>query len=316
VLPADGIHVEYSAPAGCPSEAAFTWQVRARVRQVSAPARRYAVVLSVDGPRTRGTLRVEEETRMSVRELAGTTCDEIAEGLALILALVIDPGARTEPARDLPLQPSPERVPEPRLPPPLAASVFKPGSDVASQPRSAPQVWRPSLSAGAAAVMRSALAPGTTTAGQAFLEAGLDRRATVSPHLRLGFEYAKLSPFVESAGSAQFSWMIGIAEVCHAEQVLERTLSLPICAGVAWGRLEAAGSATPNAQTQTQTWLSVDADVGLRWFPWRAPVFIDVDGGFQVPLRRARFYFAPDTTVHTTPRVAPFFGVGAGMRIF
>jgi len=314
MLPADGIHVEYRAPAGCPSEAAFTWQVRARVRQVSAPLRRYAVVITVDGPRARGTLRVEEETRTSVRELAGATCDEIAEGLALILALVVDPGARTEPARDLPLQPSPEKTPEPKPALPLAASVLNPGSDVSPQPRSAPLVWRPSLNAGADAVMRSALAPGTTTAGRGFLEMGLDRRAALSPHLRVGLEYAKSSPLVDSAGTAQFSWLIGVTEVCHAEQVLER-LTVPICAGVAWGRLEATGSATTNAQTQTQTWLSLDADVGLRWSPWSVPIFVDVEGGIQVPLNRARFYFEPGTTVYTTPRVAPFVGLGAGVRI-
>src|SRR5262249_9212923 len=91
VLPADAIHIEYSAPAGCPSEAEFAWQVRARVRQVGAPARKYAVVLTVDGTRARGTLRVEEETRTTVRDISGATCDEIAEGLALIMALVIDP---------------------------------------------------------------------------------------------------------------------------------------------------------------------------------------------------------------------------------
>jgi len=260
-------------------------------------------------------LRVEEETRTSVRELAGTTCDEIAEGLALILALVVDPGARTEPARDLPPQPSPERAPEPKPPAPLVPPVLNPGSDLLPTPRRAPLGWRPSLNAGADAVMRSSLAPGTTTAGQGFLEVGLDRRDALSPHLRVGFEYAKSSPLVESAGTAQFSWMIGVTEVCHAEQVLER-LTVPICAGVAWGRLEAAGSATTNAQTQTQTWLSVDADVGLRWFPWSAPVFVDVDGGVQVPLKRAHFFFEPGTTVYTTPRVAPFVGIGAGVRIF
>src|SRR5579859_7977403 len=60
VLPADGIHIEYVAPASCPSEAVFGWQVRARVHQVIAPERKYAVTLSVDGARAHGTLRVED----------------------------------------------------------------------------------------------------------------------------------------------------------------------------------------------------------------------------------------------------------------
>jgi hypothetical protein len=316
VIPADAIHIEYTAPAGCPSEAAFAWQVHARVRQVPAPARKYVVVLAVDGARARGTLRVEEESRSTVREISGTSCDEIAEGLALVLALVIDPGARTDPARDLPPQPPPERPLEPKPPTLVPAPLPNGASDAPLRPRPAVPPARLSISAGGSAVARSGPAPGTATAGDVFLEGGLDRRGGISPHLKLGFEYAKSSPFVESVGTAQFTWMIGMARACHAEQVLERTLVVPICAGLEWGRVEASGSETPDARTQKQTWLSLDASVGLRWFPWNAPLFVDVEGGLEVPLRRARFYFEPGITVHTTPRVAQFVGLGAGLRLF
>jgi hypothetical protein len=315
VLPADSIHIEYSAPGGCPSEAAFSWQVRARVRQDAAPARKYAVVLTVDGSRARGTLRVEEESRNTVREISGASCDEIAEGLALILALVIDPGARTEPARELP-PPPPERLAEPKPSPVGPAMISNGGQDVAPLQRNPRPAQRLSVAAGGWAVARSATAPGTTPAGDVFLEGGLDRPGGFSPHLRLTLEYAQSSPVVDAAGTAQFSWIVGMLQACHAEQVLDRTLTVPICAGLEWGRVEASGSDTLDARTQRQTWLSVDAAVGLRWFPWNAPIFVDVEGGLQVPLHRARFYFSPGTTVHTTPKAAPFVGLGAGIELF
>jgi hypothetical protein len=313
VLPADAIHIEYSAPAGCPPEAAFAWQVRARVRQDAAPLRRYAVVLTVDGSRARGTLRVEEENRSTVREIAGSSCDEIAEGLALVLALVIDPGARTEPAQDLPSPPAQERAPEAK---PAPAAVTSGVPDTAPRLRTVRSLGRFTIDAGGSVVAKSALAPGTTAAGDVFLEGGLDRHGGFSPHLRLAFEYAKSPPVAQAAGTAQFSWMMGVVQACHAEQVLDRTLVVPLCAGLEWGWVEASGSDTVDAQTQRQIWLSLDATAGLRWFPWNAPIFVDVEGGLEVPLRRARFYFTPGTTVHTTPKVAQFVGLGAGIRLF
>jgi hypothetical protein len=312
VLPPDAIHLEYSAPSGCPSEAEFAWQVRARIRQDAAPARKYAVVLTVEGPRARGTLRVEEQSRNTVREISGASCDEIAEGLALILALVIDPGARTDPARELPPPPPPERAPEPKCPP-MPTPVRVVDEPRLRTPRSTGGF---SIDAGASFVARSALASATAGAGDVFLEGGIDRPGSFSPRLRLAFEYAKSSPEVESAGTAQFSWMLGIVQACHVQEVLERRVAFPLCAGLEWGRVEASGSDTPDAQSQKQTWLALDADVGIRWFPWNSPIFVGVDAGLQVPLRRARFYFTPSTTVHTTPRVAPFVGLGAGVRLF
>jgi hypothetical protein len=84
-LPADGIQITYAAPAGCPSDATFLWQVRSRIHEVHALATRYEIVLSSDARQVRGVLRVQEENRETVRDLAGASCGEVAEGLALSL---------------------------------------------------------------------------------------------------------------------------------------------------------------------------------------------------------------------------------------
>src|SRR6185436_8633658 len=169
---------------------------------------------------------------------------------------------------------------------------------------------------GAGVFARGAIAPGTTTSVRLFAEGGWDRQGAFSPHVRVGFEYAKSSPVVDSVGTAQFSWAVGTVEACHSESVVERKLDIPICAGIEWGKLVASGSGAPDAQTQTHGWFSLDADVGLRWFPWSVPIFVDVEGGLQFPLQRARFYFTPNTTVHTTPWVSHFVGLGAGVKLF
>ena len=115
-LPADAIPTAYSAPASCPSEATFLRQVRSRIHEVHSLANQYDIVLSAEGRRVRGVLRVHEGDRETVRELAGARATRWPKGLSLIMALLIDPGANTAPAKDLP----PPETPPPAPPEPVA----------------------------------------------------------------------------------------------------------------------------------------------------------------------------------------------------
>src|SRR5258708_11352388 len=200
-LVADNIQITYAAPAGCPSDATFLWQVRSRIHEVHALAAHYEVVLSSEGRQMRGVLRVEEENREAVRELAGASCDEVAEGLALIMALLIDPGASTAPARDLPpATPPPVEEAPPRPAPPVALRV---PSDTAVAPHPPPPRSRhASIEAGGTLFLRDAIAPGLNVSGRIFLAAEMVGTGFVPAQLPLAFELCGSRPSLRTGRRA------------------------------------------------------------------------------------------------------------------
>jgi hypothetical protein len=320
-LPADAIHITYTAPAGCPSDAAFLWQVRSRVREVHALATRYEIVVTSDARQVRGVLRVQEESRETVRHLTGASCEEVAEGLALIMALLIDPGASTAPARDLPPATPPasrEPVQPPKLPPP--EGLPEP-SDTAvalhpSPPPSPPPSRHVSLEAGGVLFLRNAIAPGVNASGGPFVETEILGSGLVSPRLRMSVEFGSSQPVFVGDGRADFSWTTGILDSCAVVQLVRSRLALPLCVGLDFGRIVATGSHVPDPQTERKAWLSIDTTARVDWSPADGSWFLELDAGAQTPLYRARFYFSPSTTLYTTPKVAAFAGIGVGLRLF
>jgi hypothetical protein len=315
-LPADAIHITYAAPAGCPSDATFLGQVRSRIREVHALATRYEVVLSSDTRQVRGVLRVQEESRETIRELIGASCDEVAEGLALIMALLIDPGASTAPARDLVLATPPasrEPLQPPKPPPP--DRLPEPADTVVALHSSLPPSRHFSLEAGGTLFLRNAIAPGLNASGGAFLETEIVGNGLISPLLRMSVEFGSSHVF-GGDGRADFSWTTGILDGCAVVQLVRSRLALPLCIGLDFGRVVATGSDVPDPQTERQPWLSIDTTSRLDWSPADSSWFLELDSGAQMPLYRARFYFSPSTTLYTTPKVAAFAGIGVGLRLF
>lgn len=90
-------HLEYRAGAGCPTEDAFVARVRARMPRVrfvvaGAGARTFLVELAVSGAHPSGSLRALEGARSEgARRIEAATCADVADALALMLVLAIDP---------------------------------------------------------------------------------------------------------------------------------------------------------------------------------------------------------------------------------
>ena len=94
--PAEPIRLSYQATEGCPDQATFVRRVLARTHRVrpawpDEPARTF-VVMATAGPPATGqvTIRAQVGPEKS-RSLQGETCSDVVDGMALVVALAIDP---------------------------------------------------------------------------------------------------------------------------------------------------------------------------------------------------------------------------------
>jgi len=108
--PAEPVRLTYQAPAGCPDEAAFVARLLARTRRVRPAwpgehARTFAVVVNAGSPAS-GQVTIRGDVGSDkTRSLQGDTCSDVADGMALVVALAIDPhwGAGPSPPASAPV---------------------------------------------------------------------------------------------------------------------------------------------------------------------------------------------------------------------
>ena len=106
--PVAPVRLEYHAPDACPDERAFVARVRSRTTRFvlagadatggDEVARSFSVDVSTTPHGVEGRLTSLEATRTpapATRVVAGETCDEVVDALALITALAVDPNAST-----------------------------------------------------------------------------------------------------------------------------------------------------------------------------------------------------------------------------
>lgn len=89
----------YHADAGCPERAEFERRVRTRLagKRGPEPPRRFAVQIVRDAQGARGRLTLVGYETGSERALSAASCDEVADGLALVAALMLqEPALQTE----------------------------------------------------------------------------------------------------------------------------------------------------------------------------------------------------------------------------
>ena len=122
------IRVTYRASEGCPDEGSFFARVRARAVKArlaqSGPEARRARAFDVEidaGPPASGRVTVGDSDHPDgMRRVEAETCAEVADALALVIALAIEPRAPTQ-ATALP--PIDEGSPLPRAESPIALSA-------------------------------------------------------------------------------------------------------------------------------------------------------------------------------------------------
>lgn len=295
------VHFDYRAPAGCPDAATFVGQVqwrtqRFRVAEQGETARRLLVNVNQRGARgnVSGRLTLRQlDGRESVRKVAGRSCDEIVDALALIAALAIDPRAMTwPPATTWPQEPAP---PVSSAPPGGMPTV-----SVRVEPLAQPdRAWWLRVGAHVGAIV--GVGPDVLIYPSAFVEIAKFRQSRVPPlAARVGFARAT-DQVTRAPGAATFTWTVALAEAC-APVPLAARLSFQPCGHFMIGVLRGAGEDLPNAWQVDRPWASVGVTAGLRW-QISQRLAVEIENALGAALVRDRFVFEPNVTVHEVPAV-------------
>ena len=331
-----GLHIEYSAPDGCPGEREFIDAVAMRTARFAlVPAqgspRTLEVRVSREANRMSGEITLADRGGVTHRAVTAATCSDVVSALALITALTIDatpqgavptmgPVAPQLPPPPPPPPPPPDLPPAPSLPSPRERSVVSPASPERSSiaPRTRVAVERPEtphLRVGVGGGMEALGfgAGGITFAPDVLVEGAYVRPSLLSPAARL--EFAGSLPTSASAavgtavGSAAFHWLLGRGQVCPVRARWWHVAIVP-CAAFSAGSVSATASGVSQARSQTRPWLAADLAARLEWAVFRI-LSLDVEGGAAVPTRRYEFVFQPSPLLYQPPAVYPFGSVHA-----
>ena len=305
--------LEYGASASCPDEASFRAQITARVPVTFAPdAPRRLTVATELAEAVRGRITLKEGSASVMRELSGTTCDEVVAALALIAAVLLEgasddheSGAPSSPASPLP---APNAVPTATPAPAERAAPPANPSGVTMQDESP----RRSVVRWGAAVHGDALGgvgPGIAFGVRAAAEVAL--RIPLEPTLRISGAWTPGTDRSTSLGAVHFALAGGRLEACPVRWPLARWNVTP-CGLFDVARVS--GEATGSAVGQRgRLWVAPGllARLGLSVTSF---VELELEGGVTFPLLRYRFLYTPDPVVYHVPIATGFGGAGAAVR--
>lgn len=307
------VELDYLSDPGCLSKAQFVAEVTARIRRpvtwvVTNGAVHIELSLSQAEGGATGKLEVSrgaaEPTR---REFTAESCAEVGSALALVVALALDPNARTEP-----LAPSPAEAPAPPSaaePPPVTAPAA-----VAPPPPAPARPSRPPASPRAAAAppapvqyaawlgpvvgVSSGYAPEPLVTVGLSLGARLTTGSWFSPALQLTPSWGKTGSTGPAAELGSFAWTVARLEACPVEVRLTKALGFSPCLAGELGRLLARGTAAGVESTRAERWWAapgVTAALHLELGSW----FVRLSGEAVFPAIRDEFVFrSPERSVH------------------
>jgi hypothetical protein len=298
--------LSYAAAPSCPSEADFVAAVRARtdkVRFVSDPSatQRVSVRLADGAEGPAGMLVISDGERTILhRNLAASTCGEIASALALVAALALDPDAALE--DDAPPPPPPPPPP----PAPIEAPKAAPGG---------PRAPRTAIAVGAGAERITHVLPRAALAPLVFVdvEPGTANARVLAARLRIGLVGSSTSNDDPRPDSARFAWVALPVQICPVAAQTRSVALLP-CASGEIGLLRARGTDVAEPTTHTRFWSALGLAASVRLRPadgWT----VEATGGVRFPLLRDRFRFDPDERIYS-PTVGSAFGLAVAVRLF
>ena len=283
--------LEYAAPPACPSEGEFVAQLqqRAPVAQRVASGEpdvvaRVAITLAAS---VHGAIELQSRNAPIHRELDAPDCGQVVRGLALILALAIDPDAAS--ASSVQEAPRPASAnPMPSEPP----TVVRPAT---SRELVRPSWW---FGVGASVGLTGGVAPSPVLQEGFFLELGRGRAPGLAGNVRLAAISAHGSKSGNS-GTADFELLALRASSCPYRLTRENP-AFDACLSFDFGRLKGVGSNTLSPETSSASWFGPGAffRATVRALP---ALLIQLELGALAPLARDRFYFGPSETIHRIP---------------
>jgi hypothetical protein len=304
--PPPRVRFEFKAPAECPTEGEFIENVRKKmVFELETAQERASRTFSVKlGQRHgdpaepfRGELRVvTPRGRASTRVISGVNCAEVAEAIAVIIAIELGPEHRAE--DDRPAPPEPVQPPLPIKPAPAAN----------------PARWRWAVTAafGVTSAVADALSPEARFMGALRHDAS----ELWSPEFRAGFVYVGGRTTENEGGSLRLT-LLGLAlEACPVRIQLSKSLAVVPCMRSTFARRFASGGppSNPSAESSGGWWADIGglsrAELALSKATW-----IELMAEGFAPLVRDRFYtFSPSLTVFEPPGAGARAALGMGLH--
>lgn len=323
------IALSYAESDGCPARERFIAEVRARTSKVrfdeSGGTRRFSVDFSVDGETVRGRLRITtKDGDDSERVIRGADCAEVASGMALVLALAVDPEALTAPAAQLPDVPA-DAAPE------TTAGTAKPGAAkpgaAKPAPSPAPRTERPTpaprpqrsstlraLGVGADVWMLAGAAP------EPLLAAGAHARIHweslgLRPHVALHLLAAQTGTVGPASRIAKFRFLGSELDVCPHRFELATRLDVAGCLSTQIAALRAEGTGAPNPDAATRAFVATGPAGLFTWGPI-APFYVEFQGAALLNLTRDDFVFEqPRILVHDVPVFSFAASLSVGLAV-
>ncbi len=303
---------DWEAPEGCPSERSVRDSIRTLVRSSAMPVRARAV--ATGGPPWTARIRIEQGDERGDRTLEASSCEALAQAVALVVALAID---RAEAA---PVDGTPPAAPAPKSPPDDSRTPVPPLST--TSPMTSADVDRRTLEpeqrfathAGLAA--RSGLLPSVVPgleAGMALTEGGLELSARAGVFARSSSDAQPTD--AGASRNATGSFLLATLEA-RAAWVLRATSVVRVApfggVGLAWLRGEGRGADVDQAASD---WLPMP----LAGVEARARIghgiepYLGIDAG--LPLGRSSFRFRGASEPAFEPAVVTA-RASAGVRLF
>ena len=345
--PRERIHLDYSADPSCPSFDAFVEQVRAYTSRwgLAEPeenARRLRVMFAVTKGAAVGTLEIASSEQQSAprasRTIEGPNCATVARGMAVAVAVAIDPAAmlagtgraaEREPTDELTEQgPSAQETEvtpvEPQRPVPAPPSAA-PSRERSPAPR--PSVG-PRKSAARFALegrleVTSAVGDGLLPGVLAAIEvdplapagssapAGLPR--WLRPTIALGFRQSMSMKLERSTVVTSFLWTAGVLKLCPVRLGVNDKLDITPCVEGDVGVLTAEARGSADARRTARFWLDLGVSVRVTWTI--SPAFYAGAGiGLVAPLSRNRFELGTGELISRAPPVGGTLGGAFGWR--
>lgn len=306
----ESVHIEYVAPAGCPTATAFLRSLRARTTRFRAaspdePARHFSVRVAPAASSFAGRLQIDGPAGSAVRTLEGRMCGDVVDALALMTALAIDPSA---------LGPGPNNESRPadsernsRVPP-------RPENQAAADPPSPsapPWPW----SAGLDGHLAFHLTPGASTGGSVFVETENPTGAAFRAGIFVNQAHVDVATPVGATATLQ--WAAVELDGCPVRMELAGLTIFP-CVAFHLGALRSEGQGIRQPNRAVNLWADLDPVLRLR-FAVTARLFLEAQGALFFPLTRPEFSVLDagsqtTTTAYSVPRWGGLLGIGVAYR--
>jgi hypothetical protein len=303
----EAVSFEYSAPEQCPSQNDFAARVRERVAHAApsspdAPARRFVVRIDASPAGFSGHVTIHElDGTTTVRAAEATECAELADGLAFIAALAIDPrrAAREESGPDTARETQTSAL--------RGASEAPSDDGVDTSPSDASMLR---FGAGIVVGIWSGVAPDLPITRGAYIRGDVREPGLFTPSVRVSLETTSDQHVTSTEGAATFGWLGGTLEFCSLNGKLAPSLSARPCVLVQAGRLHAQGADTQNPRSSSEPWLAVGMSGEVEVVAFEL-VSLAISGSFLAPFG-ADEYVVGSTRMHEVPTATWRAGIRVG----